>query len=298
MRIGFVGLGNMGGPMALNLMKAGHSLTVNDIRREMAQPHLNGGAKWADTPEATARVSELVFTSLPGPKEIEAVALGPNGLIHGVARGGIYADLSTSSPTLIRRLHGIFKEKEVEVLDAPVSGGVLGARQATLAVMVGGNEAVYHRIKPALDAVGDKVAYIGEIGAGTVAKLVHNLIAICTCQVLAEAFTMGVKAGVSPQALLTAVQNGAFGQGMLLTGTLPKMVFRGNFDRVTFALKLSRKDLGLATELARENNVPMAIANMAEQNLVEAIVRGWGEKDMSAAFMVQEERAGVKLRTA
>ncbi len=298
MRIGFVGLGNMGGPMALNLMKAGHALTVNDIRREMAQPHLNGGAKWADTPEATARASELVFTSLPGPKEIEAVALGPNGLIHGVARGGIYADLSTSSPALIRRLHGIFKEKGVEVLDAPVSGGVLGARQATLAVMVGGNEAVYRQIKPALEAVGDKVAYIGEIGAGTVAKLVHNMIAICTCQVLAEAFTLGVKAGVNPQALLTAVQNGAVGQGMLLTGTLPKMVFRGNFDRVTFALKLSRKDLALATELARENNVPMAIANMAEQSLVEAIVRGWGEKDMSAAFMVQEERAGVKLRTA
>jgi 3-hydroxyisobutyrate dehydrogenase len=296
MRIGFVGLGNMGGPMALNLMKAGHTLTVNDVRRNMAEAHLSGGAKWADTPAAVAQGNEVVFTSLPGPKEIEPVALGENGIIHGIDRSAVYADLSTNSPTVIRRIHDVFKAKGIAVLDAPVSGGVPGARNATLSVMVGGDEALYNRIKPALDAIGDKVAYIGPIGAGAVAKLVHNMISICTTQLLAEAFTMGMKAGVAPQALLSAVQNGAYGQGMLLNLMMPRMVFRGNFDRVGFALKLARKDLGLATELAREYNVPMPIASIVEQDMLEAMVRGLGEKDSSASFTVQEERAGVKVR--
>jgi 3-hydroxyisobutyrate dehydrogenase-like beta-hydroxyacid dehydrogenase len=298
MRIGFIGLGNMGGPMALNLVKAGHSLTVHDIRRQMADPHISGGAKWADTPADVARLSELILTSLPGPKEVEAVSLGgENGIIHGIQKGSVYADLSTNSPTVIRRLHAIFAEKGISMIDAPVSGGVPGARNATLSVMVGGDEDIYNRIKPALDAIGDKVAYIGAIGAGAVAKLVHNMIAICTTEILAEAFTMGVKAGVPPQALLTAVQNGAYGQGMMLKGMMPKMIFTGNFDRVTFALKLARKDLGLATELAREHNVPMPVANIVEQDMLEALVHGLGEKDSSAAFIVQEDRAGVKVRT-
>jgi 3-hydroxyisobutyrate dehydrogenase len=297
MRIGFIGLGNMGGPMALNLIKAGHTLTVHDIRKNIAEGHLAAGAKWADTPADAAAGNELVLTSLPGPKEIEAVVLGgENGIIHGIQKGSIYADLSTNSPTLIRRLHATLGEKGIPVLDAPVSGGVVGARNASLAVMVGGDEALYNRLKPAFDAIGDKVSYVGPIGAGAVAKLVHNMIAICTNQLLAEAFTMGVKAGVSPQALLTAVQNGAYGQGMMLKAGMPRMIFKGNFDRVSFALRLARKDLGLATELAREHNVPMPVANIVEQDMIEAIVRGLGEKDSAAAFTVQEDRAGVKVR--
>ncbi|HVA69513.1 MAG TPA: NAD(P)-dependent oxidoreductase [Candidatus Binataceae bacterium] len=298
MRIGFIGLGNMGGSMALNIMKAGHQVTVHDIRREIAEPHLAGGAKWADSAAAAARDAEIVFTSLPGPKEIAAITLGEGGLIGAMKPGTIYADLSTSSPTLIREIHAAFKGKGIRVLDSPVSGGVVGARKATLAVMVGGSEADYNEIKPVLDAIGDKVTYIGEIGSGAVAKLVHNMIAICSTQLLAEAFTMGVRAGVSPEALLKAVQGGAYGQGMLVNASLPKMIFKGTFDRVTFALKLARKDLGLATELAREVGVAMPIAALVEQDFLEALVRGWGEKDSSATWMVQEERAGVKVRSS
>jgi 3-hydroxyisobutyrate dehydrogenase len=296
MRIGFIGLGNMGGSMALNLMKAGHKLTVNDVRRQVAEPHLAGGAIWADNPATAARDSEVVFTSLPGPKEVEAVVLGEGGLIGAMAPGSLYIDLSTNSPTVVRQIHAKLKTKGIRMLDAPVSGGVVGARKATLAVMVGGSEADYNEVKPVLDGIGDKVTYIGEIGAGAVAKLVHNMISICTTQLLAEAFTMGVKAGVSPEALLRAVQGGAYGQGMVLNAALPKMIFRGNFDRVTFALKLARKDLGLATELARELNVPMPLAAHTEQDFLEALNKGWGEKDSSATFMIQEERAGVTVR--
>jgi len=265
----------------------------------MAEPHLAAGARWADTPADVVRDCELVLTSLPGPKEVEAVCLGgENGIIHGIRKGTVYADLSTNSPTVIRSLHATFAERGITMLDAPVSGGVPGARNATLSVMVGGDEATYKQIKPALDAIGDKVSYIGAIGAGAVAKLVHNMIAICSIEILAEAFTMGVKAGVPAEALLTAVQNGAYGQGMLLRGTMEKMVFKGNFDRVSFALKLARKDLGLATELARENNVPMPVANLVEQDLLEAMGHGLGDKDSTASFTIQENRAGVKVRVS
>jgi len=142
MRIGFIGLGNMGGPMALNLIKAGHTLIVHDVRREAAAPHLERGASWADTPRAVARESELILTSLPGPKEVEAVALGSDGIIHGAVAGTVYADLSTGSPMVMRKLHAAFEARGVHVLDAPVSGGVWGAQRGTLQVMVGGAESV------------------------------------------------------------------------------------------------------------------------------------------------------------
>ena len=298
MRIGFIGLGNMGGPMALNMIRAGHSLTVYDIRRAVAEPHLAAGAKWADSPAAVAADSEVVFTSLPGPKEVEEVATGEGGILSKLARGAVYADLSTNAPSVIRRIGTEFKAKGIEVLDAPVSGGIPGARDATLAVMVGGNRAAFEKIKPALDSIGDKVTYVGANGAGAVAKLVHNMIALCSTQLLAEAFTMGIKAGVSPEALLKVVQDGAYGQGMLLKGTMPRMVFRVNFDRVTFTLKLAKKDLGLATEVGRELNVPMPIASMVEQDFLAAIANGLGDKDMTVAVTVQENRANVKIRTA
>src|SRR5262245_38254897 len=143
MKIGFIGLGNMGGPMALNLIKAGHALVVHDVRKDAAKPHLEKGATWADSPRAAAHGNELVLTSLPGPAEVEAVALGPNGVLHGATPGTVYADLSTGSPTVMRKIHAAFKEKGVHVLDTPVSGGVTGAKRGTLQVMVGGDESIY-----------------------------------------------------------------------------------------------------------------------------------------------------------
>jgi 3-hydroxyisobutyrate dehydrogenase-like beta-hydroxyacid dehydrogenase len=297
MRIGFIGLGNMGGPMALNLMKAGHTLVVHDVRQAAAAPHLERGAKWAASSRATAEGAELILTSLPGPPEVDAVALGREGIVHGAAPGTIYADLSTGSPTAIRNLHAAFQARGIPMLDAPVSGGVTGAQRGTLQVMVGGDEALFRRIKPVLEAVGDKVSYMGGIGCGTIAKLVHNMISIGTRMIVAEGFTLGVKAGVRPEALLEAVKGGSFGQGRILNEMLPNIVFKGDFDTVRFALRLARKDLGLATELAREFNVPMAMASLAEQTLVEAMARGMGDRDSTAPFALQEERAGVTVRT-
>jgi 3-hydroxyisobutyrate dehydrogenase len=296
MRIGFVGLGNMGGPMALNLMKAGHALAVHDVRREAAAPHLAGGATWAESPRAAAAGNDLVLTSLPGPREVEAVALGADGVIHGTAPGSVYADLSTGSATVMRRIHAAFQDKGVHVLDAPVSGGVWGAQRGTLQVMVGGDEAIFEKVKPVLAAVGDKVGYMGAIGSGTIAKLVHNMISITTRAVVAEGFTLGVKAGVRPEALLEAIRGASFGQGLILSHMIPEIVFKGDFDTVRFALRLARKDIGLATELAREYDVPMPMATVAEQLMVEAMARGWGDRDSSAPWRLQEERAQVEVR--
>jgi 3-hydroxyisobutyrate dehydrogenase len=174
---------------------------------------------------------------------------------------------------------------------------VPGARSGKLAVLVGGDEALYRRVKPVLDAIGDKVTWVGGIGCGTVAKLVHNMVSACARMAIAEGMTLGVKAGVAPEVLLDALAKSSFGQGRVLKDMIPNTVFPGAFDDVNFALRLLRKDVGLATELGREYHVPMLIAAIAEQQLEEALRRGWGDKDSMTFFRLQEERAGVELRT-
>jgi len=163
--------------------------------------------------------------------------------------------------------------------------------------MVGGEEAIYNEVKGVLGGLGRQVSYMGPIGAGTVAKLVHNMISILTRTIIAEGFTLGVKAGVAPEALLAAVQGASYGQGYILSRTIPNVVFKGDFDTVSFALKLARKDVGLATDLANELNVPMPVAAVAEQVLVQALARGWGDRDSSSPWEIQEEAAGVKVRS-
>src|SRR5262249_25425304 len=192
---------------------AGHELIVYDTRRAAGEAALARGARWAETPADAARQAEVIMTSLPGPREVEQVALGDNGIIHGAQAGSIYADVSTSSPTLIRRIYEAFQSRGVQVVDAPVSGGPKGAEDATLQIMVGCDPAVFETIKPALLGIGDKVSYIGEVGAGEIAKLVHNQIALAVQQVVAEGITLGVKAGVAPEKLLEAIRGGAYGRG-------------------------------------------------------------------------------------
>jgi len=297
MRIGFIGLGMMGHHMVANLQKAGHELVVFDVRREAGEEALSRGARWAETPADAARQSEIVMTSLPGPKEVAQVALGENGVIAGASAGSIYVDLSTSSPTLIRNIHKVFGERGVRVADAPVSGGVVGAEDASLQIMVGCDADLFEQIKPALRAIGDKITYIGDVGAGEVAKLVHNQIALVVQQAVAEGLTLGTKAGIQPEKLLEAIRGGAYGRGGGGVGpNLEKTTLQGDWDRPRFALALARKDLGLATDLASEFGVPMPLAAVAEQALIECLNRGWGGKDMSAAWALQEDRAKVQVR--
>ena len=175
MQIGFIGLGTMGARMAGNLQKAGYRLVVHDLRKEAAAPHLAAGAAWADTPRAVAALSDVIFTSLPEPSDVEKVALAPDGLIAGVKRDAAWFDLSTNAPSLVKKLNAAFAEKGAHMLDAPVSGGPQGAASRKLAIWVGGDERVFNAHKGVLDAIGDQARYIGEIGTATIAKLVHNM---------------------------------------------------------------------------------------------------------------------------
>ena len=295
MKVGFIGLGTMGGSMAFNTIQGGHELVVHDIRRESATRHLEAGATWVDSPRGVAEASDIVFTSLPGPTEVEAVFLGDDGVLQGMSSGKVYFDLSTSTPNLIRRLHDIASGQGVQVLDAPVSGGPRGAESRNLAIWVGGDKDVFDRCKSALDAIGDKAYYVGPIGCGAVAKLVHNCAGYVIQAGLAEVFTMGVKAGVEPLALWQAVRRGAQGRRGTFEG-LAEHLLPGKFDPPDFALRLARKDVDLAVSVGREYDVPMRLANLVLQEMTEAMNRGWGDRDSRVAMLLQEERAGVEVR--
>ena len=297
MELGFIGLGTMGSSMALNVIKAGHHLTVSDLNRDAAGPHLEAGAAWADSAQEVAEASDIVFTSLPGPPEVEAVALGEHGILSGISSGKVYFDLSTNSPTLVRRLHDAFAARGAHVLDAPVSGGPQGARSGRLAIWVGGDREVFERCKPVLDAIGDQAFYVGAIGTGSVAKLVHNCTGYILQTAIAETFSMGVKAGVEPLALWQAVRQGALGRRQTFDG-MAQNYLPGRFDPPDFALRLARKDVSLAVEVGGEFDVPMRLANLTLAELTEALNRGWGQRDSRVAMLLQEERAGIEARVA
>jgi len=295
-KLGFIGLGTMGAHMAASLQRAGHELVVNDLRREAAQPHIGRGAVWAESPRAVAEAVDVVFTSLPGPPEVESVAVGGggSGLIDGLRRGSAFIDLSTNSPTLMRRLHADFADRGVDVLDSPVSGGPSGAKSGRLALWVGGDEAVFSRHRPLLDAIGDQVFYVGPSGAGCVTKLVHNCAGYGIQAILAEVFTLGAKAGVDPLALWQSVRQGAVGRRRAFD-RLPEQFLAHTYDPPSFALRLAHKDVTLATELGRELHVPMRLASLALEELTEAMNRGWAGRDSRIAMVLQEERAGVHV---
>jgi len=298
MKVGFIGLGTMGRHMAANLQKAGHELVVHDVRREAAESHIKAGARWADSPRAVAEAAEVIFASLPEPKDVESVALDEkNGLLSGMTAGKAFFDLSTNSPTVVRRLYAIFKSRGVHMLDSPVSGGPRGAESRKLALWIGGDEDVFRKFKPVIDAIGDQPYYVGPIGAGSIAKLVHNCAGYMIQTALAEVFTMGVKAGVDPLAIFKAVRQGAGGRARTFD-RLADNFLQGKFDPPAFALRLAHKDVSLAVGLGRENKVPMRMANMTLEEMTEALNRGWGERDSRVAMLLQEERAGVDIKVA
>ena len=292
MKVGFIGLGMMGAGMASNIQKGGFQLVVHDLTRQAASKHLNDGAIWADSPKAVAEQCEIVFTSLPTPADVRHVGTGEHGLIEGFQKGSVWLDLSTNAVDVVRDLNAIFAEKGVDFLDAPVSGGPSGANSGKLAVWIGGDKAAYDKYKAVLDAFSDQNRYIGPIGAGTIAKLVHNSASAAVNVVLSEVFTMGVKAGVEPLQLFEAIRQGAAGR-VRLFDRLQKQFLTGVYDPPDFALRLLHKDVSLACQLGREVSVPMRLTNLAHQELTEALNRGWGQRDSRVGALLQQERAGI-----
>ena len=288
MKIGFVGLGAMGAPIAANLQRAGHELAVFDLRRVDGFPGTKGSAA------ETASGCEVLFTSLPGPQEVETLA---GEVREALSPGSAWFDLSTNSPGVVRRIHGDLAKREIQFLDAPVSGGPKGAQSGKLAIWVGGNESIFRKCLAVLQTIGDQPLYVGPIGAGSVAKLAHNMASFTVQTALAEIFTLGVKAGVEPVALLRALRQGATGRKRTFD-RLPEHWLPGRFDPPDFTVRLAHKDASLALEMAREFGVPLRVGEIALGELAACIERGWTDRDSRVAMTLQEERAGVSVRVA
>ena len=296
MIVGLIGLGNMGGPIAGWLLKSGFPLVVHDLNRDAAAAPLEQGAVWADSPGHVAEQCDVVATCVPGPPEMEAAALGPQGVVQGIRPGAIYIDHTTNSPEVVRKVGAAVKERKAHMLDAPLDGGREGAVAGDLTLFVGGDEAILQRARLVLESFSKSVVWVGELGAGSKTKIVHNALAMSIDLILTECLTLGVKAGVALPELVHAFRRGsALGDNMSLAKRWPDTLFRGDFA-ARFALKLAHKDFSLAAELADRNQVPIRLIDLCRGEIAEAMSREWGDKDRTVASLLQEERANVKLR--
>lgn len=294
MTVGFIGLGTMGSRMAPHLLDADGGLVVHDLDRQAAGPLLADGARWADSPRELAATAQVIVTSLPTPQVVETVMLGDDGILTGAGPGTVVFDTSTNAHGTVLEVAAAFEAAGCHFLDAPVSGGPNGAHAGRLAIWVSGDEAVFDAHRDVLRAFADRPRYIGPVGHATVAKLVHNSAGYMIQTALAEAFTMGVKAGVDPLTLWSALRQG--GQGRVRTfDRMARQFLPGSYDPPAFALTLAHKDMTLATELGRDLGVPMRLAALAHAEMTEALGRGWGDRDSRASMQLQVERAGVDI---
>ena len=293
-RIGFVGTGNMGRPMVLNLLKAGYHVTIFDIRKEAGIGLLEAGALWGDSPKAVALKSEYIFISLPGPPEVEDAILGKQGVLAGTTKGNIIVDLSTNYPVAIKRIAEIASQKGVCVLDAPVTGGTFGAETGNLTIMVGGDSEAYKRALNILKVLGKQISLVGPIGSGTSVKLINNLLAEIQIFGIAEAMALAAKLGLDLNKLYEVLSNSFISSG-ILTQKYARCGFKGNFEPA-FSIDLAYKDQGLVMDLAREEGIPLYLGTVIFQKLIEARAKGLGNKDITAILLPIEELFKIKIR--
>ncbi|MFZ5835955.1 MAG: NAD(P)-dependent oxidoreductase [Pseudomonadota bacterium] len=293
MKVGFIGIGNMGGPMCRNIIKGGHDVTVFDLNPAAVKTCTDLGAKAAASPKEVASLVDVVMTSLPMPKDVEAVALGPNGIIEGIRQGTIYIDLSTNSPTMIRKIAAAFAPKGVVTLDAPVSGGAIGAEKKTIAIMVGGDKAAYDRCMPVFESFGQNISFLGALGSGAIAKIVNNMLAFSNMASAAEGLMLGAAAGIDPEALNEVIRNSS-GNSMAYRGVAHKTL-NGDWS-ATFTIDLAYKDLHLALELGDELGIPLPQGAQTHNLMRMARGMGFGGDDATAIMRVYEKTLGREIR--
>ena len=293
MRIGFIGVGNMGGPIATHLISAGHDLSIFDLNEAALSPLVELGARQVSSAAATAENSEAVFLSLPMPRDVEEVVSGAGGLFSVMDAGQTVIDLSTSSPTLSRSLALEGQERGIDFLDAPVSGGVYGARKGTLAVMVGGSEEAFERSMPLFELFAAKAVRCGDAGAGNVVKAVNNMLAFVGMMGATEALLLGSKAGVDPKVLREVVEASSGASFVWSSGT--RAILR---DRLapSFTSALACKDIGLAVDLADELEVPVPMGRHTQQLLETYRDNGFADEDILATVRALEDEANFVVR--
>ena len=291
--IGFIGTGNIGNPMARNLIEAGHQLVIFDLRPEAMENLLELGAESAESCAEVASRCSIVFSSLPGPPEIESAITSAEGILAGAAQGDIHVDLSSNSITTVRRLAQLEADAGVSYIDAPVTGGVPGAEAGTLTVLGSGDADAFERVRPLLDAIGANIFHLGEAGAGCLFKLLNNVIILCGNQIVQEALVLGTKAGLDPEDLVEKLRLGTARPYM---GLAPYLLGK-RFDNPSFTLRLAEKDVSLAIEAARANQVPMPVASAAHQTYLRALSAGLGEQSFLGTLQAIEAAAGTEIPT-
>lgn len=284
-RIGFIGLGIMGKPMANHLLKAGYALCVLQ-KNKAASELVEAGAKAYATSKEVAVNSDIVITMLPDSPDVEEIVLGKNGVIEGLKPGALFIDMSSIAPGTAIKIHERLQEKNVDALDAPVSGGQVGAEQATLSIMVGGSEEAFERALPLFHLMGKNIVLIGGAGAGQMTKVCNQMIVGMTIQAVAEAFTLANKAGVNLEKM-REVLLGGFAQSRILD-LHGKRIIEHNF-KPGFKIKLHRKDMNLALQAGKEYSVPLYGSSLVAAHMDALLAQGKGELDHSAIALLMEE---------
>jgi len=288
-RVAFIGTGIMGAPMAGHLLAAGYELTVHNRTRSRAEALLARGARWAESPRQAAASADVVFICVPDTPDVQAVVLGPQGVIHSARHGLIVVDHSTISPAATRAMAAALAERGAAMLDAPVSGGDVGARNATLSIMVGGDEGAFQRVKPLLERMGKLVIHCGPSGAGQLTKLVNQILVSVTNLAVCEALTFAGRNGLDLEKTIAAVSGGAAGSWQL-SNLGPKMI-RGDFAP-GFMIDLMQKDLRLIMQAASETSVSLPGAALVHQLFASAQAAGRGREGTQALYTVLQKLAG------
>jgi 2-hydroxymethylglutarate dehydrogenase len=288
--VGFIGLGNMGNPMALNVLKAGFPMMVFDIDDTTMKNLVDAGAKGASSAREVARNADIVLTSLPGSPEVEAAYLGEGGLIDSAKAAAVLIDLSSVLPSTPRKLEARAREKGLHFLEAPVSGGVTGARAATLAIMVGGDAAVLERVRPVLKCIGPNISHVGPAGAGNTLKAINNMMSNVNALAMMEGLTLGLKAGLDLKTMADVIQKSSGNSNAL--ARVERALLPRNFEP-GFKVALMNKDLETFNTIAKELHVPVSFSNIAQRYQQTALAAGLGEKDTSVVFTLIERLAGL-----
>lgn len=291
-KIGYIGLGLMGKSMARNLLKAGFEVTVHNRSRGAVEELQKEGALVANSPRTVAESSDIVFTNLPDSPDVEEVALGENGILDGAAEGLIFVDNSTIKPATARRIANAFAAVGAFALDAPVSGGDIGAREGTLSIMVGGDADAIEQVRPALEALGKTITHVGGPGAGQVCKACNQIMVAAQMAAEAELLILARKAGADPKKVIEAIKGGAAQCWTL--DVKPQRLFAGNREP-GFKAAMQLKDLGIVMDTAREYEVPLPLSAVSTQLFAAMVANGDGHLDNAAVISVVESLAGIKL---
>ncbi|NWG01710.1 MAG: 2-hydroxy-3-oxopropionate reductase [Syntrophaceae bacterium] len=293
-KVGFIGLGIMGKPMAKNLLKEGFDLVVFSRSRGAVEELVKEKALPANSPKEVAEQSEIIITMLPDSPEVQEVLLGTEGVIQGVKQGSVVIDMSSINPQITQGIAMSLKERGVEMLDAPVSGGELGAIKGTLVIMVGGKKEVYDDCMDVFKAFGKSIVHVGPIGAGGYVKLVNQIIVALNIATVGEAFSLGVKAGLDPQVIYLAIRGGLAGSSVLETKA--PMIFRRSF-KPGFKIRLHQKDLKNALSTAQDLGVPLPLTSLVDQIFISLVTDGRGDEDHSALVTFFEKIAKVEIQS-